>query len=60
MTLAKKIRKLATDCSDCRAGFCCGRCLCCMPEEAIRVLVQKAQDEDRALAAGWVGSSTRR
>lgn len=42
--VAATLRKLATDCGPCRRGFCCGRCLCCMPEE-LRLLVKAAQRE---------------
>ena len=43
--LARKIRKLATDCHSCRHGHCCNQCLCCMPEEKLREIVEAAQAE---------------
>jgi hypothetical protein len=43
--LAAKLRKLATDCRQCRHGFCCDQCLCCLTEEKLRAIVQEAQDE---------------
>lgn len=46
MNLAK-LRKLATDCRDCRHGFCCGRCLCCLPEEVVREVVHGVCDQVR-------------
>lgn len=46
-TIAAKLRKLATDCRSCRHGYCCGQCLCCMPEEKLRSLVQDARKDAR-------------
>ena len=43
--LVTTLRKLATDCRSCRHGFCCGQCLCCLPEDKLRAIVQAAQDE---------------
>jgi hypothetical protein len=42
MSLAKLL-KLAADCGDCRRGFCCGKCLCCLPDDKVRAIVQQAQ-----------------
>lgn len=44
--LATKLRKLAMDCKQCRQGFCCGRCLCCMSEEKLHEIVQAAKEEE--------------
>lgn len=54
-TLAAKLRKLATDCRQCRHGYCCGQCLCCMPEEKLRAIVQEARKDAREIA-GTEGS----
>lgn len=35
------------DCADCRMGFHCRRCVCCMPEEELKAKV----DKDKAKAA---------
>ncbi len=40
-----KLKKLAADCSNCRTGFCCGKCLCCMSEEKLQALVEKARNQ---------------
>lgn len=45
-SLVARLRKLARDCGACRSGFCCGRCLCCMPEEQVVQIVREAQAED--------------
>ena len=42
-----KLRKLTTDCHNCRFGFHCGRCFCCMPEEELQALVQEARKTER-------------
>lgn len=44
-SLAARLRKLATDCRQCRHGFCCGQCLCCVPEGELRALVREAKGE---------------
>ena len=44
-TLAARLRKLAKDCRQCRYGYHCGQCLCCMPEEKLNAIVQEARGE---------------
>jgi len=41
--LAARLRRLAADCRQCRHGFCCGQCLCCLPEDKLHKIVQEAQ-----------------
>jgi hypothetical protein len=43
--LATRLRRLATDCRQCRQGFCCGQCLCCLPEDDLHKIVREAQAE---------------
>lgn len=35
----RKLRSLAADCAECRRGFHCDECLCCMSEERVAALV---------------------
>ena len=41
--ISAKLRNLAMDCGPCRSGFCCGGCLCCLPEAAVRDIVQEVR-----------------
>ena len=43
--LAARLRRLAADCRQCRHVFCCGQCLCCLPEDDLHKIVQEAQAE---------------
>lgn len=41
-----RLKQLAADCAECRRGFCCGTCLCCVAEDVVEKLVKDAQREE--------------